>query len=183
MKHRKIVVFSALTIGSATGFAVHGCTDPVMADTGTGGAAGGSSAAQCAAPAPRLLTTYDDLHASLAAGARVRVVLDYSKCTLDGGAAPNALGAMNMDTFEWFGPNVVGNAKPYIAASENHLISFPPGYVYDYVKVRIFDDGKVTVGVQYLDPTTYAVKVDETIECTISDGTNEGGASFFKTTP
>jgi hypothetical protein len=89
---------------------------------------------------------------------------------------------MNLDTFEWFGPKVVGNPKAYIGASENHLIGLQAGFVYDYVRARIFEDGKVTIGVQYLDPQTFAISVDETFTCKISDGTTEGGATFFKTT-
>lgn len=50
------------------------------------------------------------------------------------------------------------------------------------MRTRIFDDGKVTIDVQYLDPQTFAISVDETFTCTISDGTTEGGATFFKTT-
>ena len=40
-----------------------------------------------------------------------------------------------------------------------------------------------TVRVQYLDPVTFAVSVDETINCGLSDAMTERGATFFKVTP
>lgn len=187
MKARPVLVFTALAIGSALG-TVHGCaSESARAETGGGGTGGSSGttcpAVECVFPGPTQLTTFADLLATLETGTRVRVVLDYAKCTIGGAPAPNALGAMNLDTFEWFGKNVVGNPKAYIAASENHLISLSSGFVYDYVKVRVAEDEKVTIDVKYLDPVTFAVSVDEVIDCGISDATTERGATFFKMSP
>ena len=189
MKSRVVLAFSALLIGSALG-SVHGCgSDPANAgpggSAGSGGATGGTTCppVECVTPGPTQITTYSDLLAALKSGARVRGVFDYGKCTILGAPGPDALGAMGLDTFEWFAKGVVGNAKAYIAASENKLIAYPPGHVYDYVKVRVFEDEKVTIGVQYLDPVTFAVSVDETINCGLSDAMTERGATFFKVTP
>jgi hypothetical protein len=190
MRFRPVLAFFALFLGSAWG-AVHGCSvaptssGDAQADTGSGGAAGGTGSSSCPNvtceyPGPALLTSYADLLATLKTGARVRVVLDYAKCTLNGAAGPNALGAMNMDTFEWFGPKVLGNPKAFLAASETHLIRLPSGFVHDYVRVRVAEDDKVTIDVQYIDPKTFEVTVDETIGCGISDATNARGATFYK---
>lgn len=189
MNARPLLAFAALLIGSALGSTMHGCTsETAHAETGGTAGAGGATnpvcpPVECVTPGPTQITTYADLLATLKTGARVRAVLDYGKCTIAGDPGPNALGAMSLDTFEWFGKNVVGNPKAYVAASETKLISFPPDHVYDYVKVRVFEDEKVQIGVQYLDPVTFAVSVDETINCGISDGTTERGATFFKVTP
>lgn len=183
MRLNPLFAFAATVLGSTLGSA-YGCSSgPANANTG---GAGGTTApvtcppVTCPAPEPSLLTTYDDLLAALKSGARVRVVLDYTRCTLEGQPGPNALGAMNIDTFEWFGKQVVGNPKAYVAASENHLIRLPSGFVYDYVRVRISEDDSVEVEVKYLDPKTYAVTVDELMECRISDGQTELGATFYK---
>jgi len=194
MKFRPVLAFVALALGSGLSSA-YGCsTTPftsgtAQGDPGTGGApssTGGSTSCPpvtCVTPGPSAILDYADLLATLKGGGRVRAVFDYTKCDLAGKPGPNALGAMSLDTFEWFGPKVVGNSKAYIAASENHLIGFQSSFVYDYVRARIFEDGKVTIDVQYLDPLTFAVSVDETFVCSISDGKTEGGATFFKTTP
>jgi hypothetical protein len=189
MKSRVVLALSALLIGSALG-TLHGCGSETASagpggTAGTGGTTGGGTCppVECVTPGPTQITTYADLLATLKTGARVRAVLDYGKCTISGSPGPDALGAMSLDTFEWFNKGVVGNSKAYIAASENKLIAYPPGHVYDYVKVRVYDDEKVQIGVQYLDPVTFAVSVDETINCGISDAVTERGATFFKVTP
>ncbi len=192
MKFRPILAFAALALGSAVSSA-YGCsTTPItsgtaQADTGAGGATSGTGGTTCppvtcVAPAPAQIATYADILAVLKTGGRVRAVFDYTRCDLAGKPGPNALGAMSLDTFEWFGPKVVGNPKAYIGASENHLIGLQSGFVYDYVRTRIFEDGKVTIDVKYLDPLTLALSVDETFTCKISDATTEGGATFFKIT-
>ena len=193
MKFRPVLAFVALVVGSALSSA-YGCSaTPVtsgkaQADTGVGGAMSSTGAGTtcppvtCVAPAPAQIVTFADLLAVLKGGGRVRAVFDYTRCDLAGKPGPNAIGAMSLDTFEWFGPKVVGNPKAYIGASENHLIGLQSGFVYDYVRTRIFEDGKVAIDVQYLDPQTFTISVDETFTCTISDGITEGGATFFKTT-
>jgi hypothetical protein len=186
MRFHPLLAFTALVLGSALG-TLHGCgTGPASADTGAGGATGSGGGSTvcppvtCVAPTPTQLTTYADVLATLEGGGRVRVVLDYGKCTLDGAAGPNALGAMNLDTFEWFGAKVVGNPKEYFAASESHLIRLQSGFVNDYVRVRAFEDGSVDVEVKYVDPKTYAITVDELFKCKMNDDKSDLGASFYK---
>jgi hypothetical protein len=185
MRFHPLLAFTAILLGSALG-TVHGCSSgPASADTGGGGAGGTGGACPpvtCVAPTPTptLITTYADLLATLKSGARVRGVFDYGKCKLSGQPGPNALGAMNFDTFEWFGAKVLGNPKAYLAASENHLIHLTTGFVNDYVRVRVSEDDKVEIEVKYADPQTYALSVDELIQCGLSDGKTELGATFYK---
>ncbi len=179
MTSRRVFAFAAIALGSALGSA-HGCSSgPANANTGGGGTCQPvTCVAQPAAPTP--ITTYADLLATLKSGVRVRAVLDYGKCTIAGKPGPNAIGAMNLDTFEWFGQGVLGNAKAYVAASETHLIKLQSGFVNDYVRVKVMQDDTVQVEVKYLDPQTYAISVDELIDCAIGDGTNNAGATFYK---
>jgi hypothetical protein len=47
------------------------------------------------------------------------------------------------------------------------------------VKLSVYDSGTVKIVAQYLSPTTYEVKMDETFTTTVADGTNKGAAVFF----
>ena len=68
----------------------------------------------------------------------------------------------------------------YIATSSAHLIRHPRhGYVLNYVKVSVYDDGKVKIVAQYVTPSTYEVKMDETFTTVVADGKNQTGAFFF----
>ncbi|MFO0757045.1 MAG: hypothetical protein U0359_11180 [Byssovorax sp.] len=186
MRFHPFLAFSAIVLGSALG-SLHGCSSgPASADTGAGGGSGtggGSTTCPpvtCVAPSPTQLTTYADVLATLKGGGHARVVLDYAKCSLDNSPGPNALGAMSLDTFEWFGAKVVGNPKEYFAASETKLIRLQSGFVNDYVRIRVFEDGSVDVEVKYVNPQTFAITVDELFKCKISDEKNALGATFFK---
>lgn len=189
MRFHPLLAFSAIVLGSAIG-TLHGCSDdPAQASPGGAAGSSGSGGAAicppvtCTAPGPTQLTTFADVFGALEAGARVRVILDYSKCLLEGAPGPAAIGGMNIDTFEWFAAKSIGNPKAYFAASETKLVGFPSGFVQDYVRVRVYEDEKVGVEVKYLDPVTFAVSVDEAFTCGISDATTARGATFWRTTP
>jgi hypothetical protein len=115
----------------------------------------------------------------------VRVVLHYKGMALVDGTgqpqpSPDAVGAMNLDTFEYFAAGAVGNKKGYLAASHTQLIRHPRhGHVLNYVKLSVYDSGEVRIVAQYLSPTTYEVKMDETFTTLIANGANKGAAAFF----
>jgi hypothetical protein len=141
-----------------------------------------------AAPAsarPKQLGNAAAVLAALKSGTPVRAVFHYKdmKLTDDEGkeaTAPDATGGMSLDAWEYFAAGVVGNPVGYVATSEAHLIRHPRhGYVLNYVKVSIYDDGKVKIVAQYVEPKTYEVKMNETFETQIADGKNNAGAFFF----
>jgi len=141
-----------------------------------------------AAPAsarPKQLGNAAAVLAALKSGAPVRAVFHYKemKLTDDEGVvatAPDATGGMSLDAWEYFAAGVIGNPVGYVATSVAHLIRHPRhGYVLNYVKVSIYDNGKVKILAQYVTPATYEVKMDETFETVIADGKNDGGAFFF----
>ncbi len=130
------------------------------------------------------ITSFTSLLESLTKGEEVTAIMHYGKCTLvaDGkeeGKGPEAIGGMKMMPFEYFAVGSVHNKKAYVSCSENILISMPSGYVYDYVKIRIFDDNTIEIVARYLSPKDLEVKMDEKFLTTINDGKNEGGVSFF----
>jgi hypothetical protein len=118
--------------------------------------------------------------ATVEAGRVVRVVIHYRRCLLraDGKEAPgpDAVGGMDLGTFEAFAPMVFRNPTAFLAASEAKLISHARyGVVYNYVKLRVHDDGRAEIVAQYLDPRTFEVKMDELFACHLG---TEGGVEL-----
>lgn len=123
----------------------------------------------------------------------------------DGGL--DAVGGMRVDTWEYFGRGFI-SPKAYIAASEAKLISIR-GFVTNYAALRVYEDGAVTVKVNYLktadgagegtaqetpltarrdgsgvsarklSPHEHIIVMDELFRCEISGGRDDKGASFF----
>jgi hypothetical protein len=136
---------------------------------------------------PEQLVSFGKVFGALESGARVRVVLRYKNMTLydENGElvkeVPDAVGGMDLDTFEYFAAGAIGNPEGYFASSHAHLINHPRyGVVLNYVKISVYESGQVKIRAQYLSPTDYAVKMDETFETKIHDGENGAGAYFFK---
>jgi hypothetical protein len=134
---------------------------------------------------PRQLKNAGEILSALKAGGLVRVVLHYKDMALvdekgQPQVSPDAVGGMDFGTYEYFAAGAVGNKEGYIVASHTQLIRHPRyGYVLNYVKVSVYDSGAVKILAQYLSPSTYEVKMDETFTTTIANGTNKGAAAFY----
>jgi hypothetical protein len=134
---------------------------------------------------PKALKTTAEIMAALSSGRQVRVVLHYKDMALadekgEAQKSPDAIGGMDLGTYEYFAAGAVGNKDGYIAASHTQLIRHPRyGYVLNYVKLSVYDSGTVKIVAQYLSPTTYEVRMDETFTTAVADGTNKGAAVFF----
>ena len=131
------------------------------------------------------LNNFGDLMDALNTGKSVRAVIHYGKCELiiDSVAveAPDAIGGMEFQTFEYFAKMSIRNEKAYVTTSETVLIGHPYyGYVYNYAKLRIYEDNFVEIIARYLDPKSYEVKMDETFTTIINDGNNEGAIYLYK---
>ena len=133
---------------------------------------------------PKPLKTAAEILAALSSGGQVRAVLHYKDMALvdekgEAQKSPDAIGGMDLGTYEYFAAGAVGNKEGYIAAAHTQLIRHPRyGYVLNYVKLSVYDSGTVKIVAQYLSPTTYEVKMDETFT-TVADGTTKGAAVFF----
>ena len=134
---------------------------------------------------PKLLKSAPEILAALKAGSGVHAVFHYKDMKLTDSegkesSAPDATGGMALDTWEYFAAGSIGNPVGYIATSSAHLIRHPRhGYVLNYVKVSVYDNGQVKIVAQYLEPVTYEVKMDETFTTQVADGKNKAGAFFF----
>lgn len=135
---------------------------------------------------PTLLKDFASLMSALESGGAVRAVFRYKAMTLtiegkEETKIPDAVGGMSLGTWEAFAAGAVGNPERFVTSSENHLIRHPRyGLVYNYVKVSVFESGSVRILAQYLDPKTLEIKMDETFTTRIADGTNDGGAYFYR---
>ncbi len=132
------------------------------------------------------LTSFDQLMDALKAGKQVNAVMHYVNFKLisdneEQDKVPDAIGGMELSTWEYFAQNAVRNKEAFVVFSETKLIKYPKGdgFVYNYVKLRIDEKNKVKVNAQYLDPVTYISKMDENFFGTINDGKNEGGLYLF----
>lgn len=125
--------------------------------------------------APASLDTYTDLVAALEGGERVRAILHYGQCLLpseDGPRpAPDATGGMEFTVFEAFAKGAVRNPAAFVSTSETRLISHPSyGTVLNYGRLKVYEDGRAEVLARYLDPKSFKVRMDETLDCTLGEG-------------
>ncbi len=130
------------------------------------------------------LTNFNMLLESVNKGEEVYAVIHYAKCTLIIDSveteAPDAIGGMPLSTFEYFAPLSINNPKGFLTSSETVLITHRRrGFVYNYVKIKIFDDNKAEINAKYLLPNTLEVVMDETFYTEINDGTNNKGLYLY----
>jgi hypothetical protein len=135
-----------------------------------------------AAAATRQLRSYWSLRAALLRGESVRVVTHYGRCALsvDGEAAPapDAIGILLVDACELFVAGSIGNEQEFLAFSHTTLIN-RQGFVYNYVKFRVYADGSVSARAMYVNPGDYSIVMDEEFTTRIDDGRDSGAAAFF----
>ncbi len=131
------------------------------------------------------ITSFDGLMETLKSGGRVRAVFQYAHCRLvigrDTTEAPEAVGGMDLATFEYFAPKSFGNAQAFVSASQTSLIARRGKHVYNYVKLKLFQDGRAEITARYLEPPKMKIKMDETFIGQLNDGQNQGGVYLFRT--
>ena len=49
-----------------------------------------------------------------------------------------------------------------------------------YVKLRIYEDNKIEITAQYIDPLTLEIKMDEKFVTEINNNQNDSGVMLFK---
>ncbi|RPH94484.1 hypothetical protein EHM69_07215 [candidate division KSB1 bacterium] len=134
--------------------------------------------------ATRPVTTFADLLSALEQGRMVRAVIHYGECRLfvDGkeDTTVAAVGGMPLWPYEYFPAHLMGNPKGFLVSSATNLISHRKyGHVYNYVKLKLYDDGEVELTARYLHPKSYKIKMDETFKGRLSTKEGEGGIYLF----
>ncbi len=135
---------------------------------------------------PVKLKNFDELMNALNGGENVRVIVHYGKCTLISDneietKVPDAIGGLTIDTYEYFAKKAVrNNEKAFVVFSENKFIQYPKGdgFVYNYAKFKVEDDGKVKITVMYINPLTHKEEMNENFFTAISEDSTSG-ISFY----
>jgi hypothetical protein len=132
------------------------------------------------------LLTFEELLETFKRGYDVRGTFYYAKCDFYVDEkkvenAPDIVGGMNIDVFEYFGRNAARNSKAFITFYENKMIENPvgSGYVYNYVKVRVYEDGNVSINIRHVDPLTLENKMQERFETKLYDGNSKAAGAYF----
>lgn len=135
-----------------------------------------------AAPA-RIITNYSDLLNKVSQGDSVRAIMFINKCSMTKSANINPsdiIAGMNFTNFNKYQVYVATQQKNTIATSINTLVEHSAlGAVYNYVRLRIFDDNTAEIYSEYLDPTTYKQLGIMTATCEISNGHDQNGILLY----
>lgn len=135
--------------------------------------------------APKQLNSFLQLLEALKSGETVTAVIYYNKCRLvaDGKEAksPDQIAGMDMLPYEYFAPGSLGKNKGFISTSETVMIYLSGfnGYVYNYIKLRAYEDNTVEIMVRYLTTDKLEVQMDEMFYGEINDGINDKGIYFY----
>ena len=139
-----------------------------------------------AARSQNLIEDFSTLMSTLNGGGDVKAVFHYAKCRLimngeESEWKPDAIGGMSVDVYEYFAKGTVRNDRAYVVFSENKLIENPigEGYVYNYAKVRVYEDGEVIIYVRYLGSQDFSEKMKEEFHTVMKTRENDAGAYFF----
>jgi hypothetical protein len=132
------------------------------------------------------ITDFEDLMRRLKKGEEVRMVIYYGKCRLISNnevqeKSPEAIGGMEITTFEYFAPGSIGNKKAFVVTSASHFIENPigSGFVFNYVKVKIFGDNRVKITAKYLNSQTHEEIMTENFFSAIGDAENKGAVWLY----
>ncbi|MFH0990797.1 MAG: hypothetical protein V1799_12355 [bacterium] len=92
-----------------------------------------------------------------------------------------AIDGMSFTPFEFFARYSIRNPKAFVTSSETILISHRKyGHVYNFVKLRIFEDDPVEITARYLTPPSLQAVMVETFHGKISHGNDHQAFSLFQ---
>lgn len=128
------------------------------------------------------LASYSDLLNALSQGNSVRAIMYVNKCSIVSSTAnsKDIIAGMPFTEFNKYAVTIGTQQKNTIATSTNKLIEHSQfGPVYNYVRLRIFEDNSAEIFSEYLDPTTYKQRGSMTANCTLSNGHDQNGILLF----
>lgn len=133
---------------------------------------------------PVELKNFKQILSALSQGYDIACYIDYSKCKLiidsTESTPPQAIGGMKINAWEYFDKGVIGNDFAVIICSETVLIShWKRGYVYNYAKLRIYENGTFELNARYINPKTFETEMNETFHGIYSGEKSRINAKFF----
>lgn len=131
------------------------------------------------------LKNYSELYEALLNGERVKVIIHYGKTQLisdnEEFEAPDVIGGMEISAFEYFSKMSIHNPKAMIVTSETVLIGHPRyGHVYNYARIRFYEDNAVQISTKYLTTDNYEAVMDQKFYGKINDGKNQEAVYLYK---
>jgi hypothetical protein len=133
---------------------------------------------------PAQLKSFTEILDALNKGEKVNAVIHYGDCklTVDGkeSKSQDAIGGIAMLPFDYYAAGVI-TKRAFISSSQTVMIYLAGfnGFVYNYVKLRVYDDNAVEITVKYLTVDKLEVKMDELFTGEINDGSNGKGVYFY----
>ncbi|WP_075591537.1 hypothetical protein [Labilibacter marinus] len=131
------------------------------------------------------LESFEQIMDALKQGKTVKAVFYYKDCQLISGneikdKSVDAIGGMSIDTWEYFAKGSIRNKEAFVVSSASKLIANPldEGFVYNYVKIKVTEAGKVKITAKYIDSITHEETMTENFFTTINKD-EEGSAHFF----
>lgn len=130
----------------------------------------------------QLLGSYSDLLHAISQGDSIRAIMYVNKCSMTSTSmkVDDVIAGMNFSDFNKY-PVSVGNIqKNTIATSIYKLVEHPIfGPIYNYVRLRIFEDNSAEIFSEYLDPRTYKQLGSMTANCAVSNGHDQNGIMLY----
>ena len=127
------------------------------------------------------ITSYEELKSVLFSGQTVRIRNFYYRCkemnqeTGEAHPGADAVGGMELDTFEYFGDSVFKNKPPYLATSKSQLILVNGKFYQDYVKLRFYPDETVEIIAKFYDIENHEIIDLHDISCRLNKGGDDDG--------
>lgn len=129
----------------------------------------------------RIIMNYDDLLSSVKQGDSIRAILLINKCSMTKTINnQEIIAGMNFTNFNKYQVTIGNQQKNTIATSTNTIVEHTKlGTVYNYVRLRIFDDNSAEIFSEYLNPITYKQLGSMTAKCMISNGHDQNGVLLY----
>ena len=133
------------------------------------------------------LTSYQELKMALEAGKTLRVIVHFANCQPVGTdkkaeSSPGIVSGFTIGSFDFFPKNSVRNSKDFISLVSGNMTESLPGkgYVYRFLRLKVFEDGKIAITSSQVNPLTFENDTLELYETQLYDGeTAEAGIYFY----
>ncbi len=126
----------------------------------------------------QLITNYADLVKAVSRGDSVRAIMYVKKCSPS--IAEDAIAGIDFTNFNKYQVTVGDKTRETVATSIQMMVSDSKlGPVYDYVRLRIFEDNTAEIYSDFLDPSTYKQLASKTMNCAVSNGHDDNGILLY----